>query len=230
MRSLRSRTPAGTSRSRRSVERTREVVPEDVPFYQGSYRRARAGRQHPRRTEDRRDHAFRRIDRRSGIGRTAARLLSRTTLLRTMPDQRGGRRGREAHSLLIDGGGLRRAGAGADRRGRSQGADQPLWRVQADDRTDAGGRFGALIPSTLARFATSMLPAPIPQGRTGQIGKGSTHLIKVAAEAAVGKRDHSPSMAPTIRRPTAPAFATISTSATLPPRTSRRSMADRAPG
>ena len=29
-----------------------------------------------------------------------------------------------------------------------------------------------------------------PQGRTGQIGKGSTHLIKVAVEAAVGKRDH----------------------------------------
>jgi len=28
-----------------------------------------------------------------------------------------------------------------------------------------------------------------PQGRTGQIGKGSTHLIKVACEAAVGKRD-----------------------------------------
>jgi UDP-glucose 4-epimerase len=27
-----------------------------------------------------------------------------------------------------------------------------------------------------------------PQGRTGQIGKGSTHLIKIAAEAAVGKR------------------------------------------
>jgi len=29
-----------------------------------------------------------------------------------------------------------------------------------------------------------------PEGRTGQIGKGSTHLIKVAAETAVGKRDH----------------------------------------
>ena len=28
------------------------------------------------------------------------------------------------------------------------------------------------------------------QGRSGQIGKGSTHLIKVAVEAAVGKRDH----------------------------------------
>ena len=29
-----------------------------------------------------------------------------------------------------------------------------------------------------------------PEGRTGQIGKGSTHLIKIAVEAAVGKRDH----------------------------------------
>src|SRR6476646_2801574 len=29
-----------------------------------------------------------------------------------------------------------------------------------------------------------------PEGRAGQIGRGSTHLIKVAVEAAVGKRDH----------------------------------------
>jgi UDP-glucose 4-epimerase len=29
-----------------------------------------------------------------------------------------------------------------------------------------------------------------PEGRTGQMGKGSTHLIKVACEAAVGKRPH----------------------------------------
>src|ERR1044071_3255067 len=28
-----------------------------------------------------------------------------------------------------------------------------------------------------------------PQGRSGQIGKGSTHLTKIAVEAAVGKRD-----------------------------------------
>jgi UDP-glucose 4-epimerase len=28
-----------------------------------------------------------------------------------------------------------------------------------------------------------------PQGRTGQMGRGSTHLIKVAVEAAVGKRE-----------------------------------------
>jgi UDP-glucose 4-epimerase len=29
-----------------------------------------------------------------------------------------------------------------------------------------------------------------PKGRSGQIGRGSTHLIKVAVEAATGKRDH----------------------------------------
>ena len=29
-----------------------------------------------------------------------------------------------------------------------------------------------------------------PAGRAGQVGKGSTHLIKIAAEAAVGKRPH----------------------------------------
>jgi len=29
-----------------------------------------------------------------------------------------------------------------------------------------------------------------PAGRAGQMGKGATHLIKVACEAAVGKRDH----------------------------------------
>ncbi len=29
-----------------------------------------------------------------------------------------------------------------------------------------------------------------PEGRAGQIGKGSTHLIKVAVEAAAGRRDH----------------------------------------
>ena len=29
-----------------------------------------------------------------------------------------------------------------------------------------------------------------PRGRSGQIGRGSTHLIKIAVEAAVGKRDH----------------------------------------
>jgi len=29
-----------------------------------------------------------------------------------------------------------------------------------------------------------------PQGRSGQVGRGSTHLLKVACEAAIGKRSH----------------------------------------
>ena len=73
----------------------------------------------------------------------------------------------------------------------------------------------------MARFAISMLPAPT-RGRTGQIGKGSTHLIKFAVEAAVGKRDHVAVFGTDYPTPTAPASAIISTSATLPPRMSPR--------
>ena len=34
------------------------------------------------------------------------------------------------------------------------------------------------------------MSARVVRGRSGQLGKGSTHLIKVAVEAAVGKRPH----------------------------------------
>ena len=46
------------------------------------------------------------------------------------------------------------------------------------------------IRSTMARCAISTSPAPIRSGGAGQQGKGSTHLIKVAVETAVGMRDH----------------------------------------
>ena len=63
-----------------------------------------------------------------------------------------------------------------------------------------------------------------PQGRSGQSTAGATHLIKVAVEAATGKRDgRLASTAPITTRPTAPAFATISMSATSPPPMSTRS-------
>ena len=54
-----------------------------------------------------------------------------------------------------------------------------------------------------------------PQGRTGQSSAGATHLIKVACETVLGKRVGMRCSATTIRRPTAPACATTSTSATL---------------
>jgi UDP-glucose 4-epimerase len=43
--------------------------------------------------------------------------------------------------------------------------------------------------STIARCAISTSPGADPQGRTGQSTAGATHLIKVAVEAALGKRE-----------------------------------------
>jgi UDP-glucose 4-epimerase len=55
-------------------------------------------------------------------------------------------------------------------------------RMLADASTAYGFNYGALRYFNVA--------GADPRGRAGQIGKGSTHLIKVAVEAAVGKRDH----------------------------------------
>jgi UDP-glucose 4-epimerase len=55
-------------------------------------------------------------------------------------------------------------------------------RMLADCSAAYGFNYGALRYFNVA--------GADPEGRTGQIGKGSTHLIKVASEAAVGKRDH----------------------------------------
>ena len=76
--------------------------------------------------------------------------------------------------------------------------------VSEDDVTLPINPYGASKLMTERMLADSSVAYPLnygalryfnvagadPQGRTGQIGKGSTHLIKVAVEAAVGKRDH----------------------------------------
>ena len=48
----------------------------------------------------------------------------------------------------------------------------------------------AAFPINYAALRYFNVAGADPGGRAGQIGKGSTHLIKVAVEAAVGKRDH----------------------------------------
>lgn len=55
-------------------------------------------------------------------------------------------------------------------------------RMLADCSAAYGFNYGALRYFNVA--------GADPLGRSGQAGKGSTHLIKVAVEAAVGKRDH----------------------------------------
>ena len=55
-------------------------------------------------------------------------------------------------------------------------------RMLADCSAAYGFNYGALRYFNVA--------GADPKGRSGQIGKGSTHLIKIACEAAVGKRPH----------------------------------------
>ena len=54
----------------------------------------------------------------------------------------------------------------------AEAADQPLWRVQADDRADAGGCVGGASRSTMARCAISMSPAPIRRAARARPGRG----------------------------------------------------------
>jgi UDP-glucose 4-epimerase len=63
------------------------------------------------------------------------------------------------------------------------GASKLMTERMLEDASAAHGfNFGALRYFNVA--------GADPKGRAGQIGKGSTHLIKVAVEVAVGKRDH----------------------------------------
>jgi UDP-glucose 4-epimerase len=66
-----------------------------------------------------------------------------------------------------------------------------------------------------------------PQGRTGQRGRGSTHLIKVAAEAAVGRRDHVAVYGTDYETPDGTCIRDYIHVSDLPPRTSRARAADR---
>ena len=92
--------------------------------------------------------------------------------------------------------------------------DQSLWHVEADDRVDARRhRRSPWLNYCALRYFN--VAGADPQGRTGQSTAGATHLIKVAVEAALGKRGVSAFSAPTMTHPTAPACAIISMSADL---------------
>ena len=58
---------------------TREAVPEDVPFYEGNVADRALVERIFARAAHRRDHAFRGLDRGSGIGRAPAQILFATT-------------------------------------------------------------------------------------------------------------------------------------------------------
>ena len=77
-----------------------------------------------------------------GIGRKAALLLSQQYGRDACADQHRRGSGCEAYPLFLDRRGLWRAGQGAGRGRGSQAADQPLWRVEADDRAMLRGLLG----------------------------------------------------------------------------------------
>src|SRR6185437_5713617 len=72
---------------------------------------------------------------------------------------------------------------------------------------DAGAAHG--IDYVILRYFN--VAGADPRGRTGQSTRGATHLIKVAVEAALGRRAKVDVFGPTIRRQTAPASVTIFT-------------------
>ncbi len=97
------------------------------------------------------------------------------------------RGGVPAFHLFLDRGGVRQSGPRAGRRGRSDRAAVALWLVEADDRGDAADASAAHALSHVALRYFNVAGAD-PHLRTGLSTPGATHLIKVAVEAALGRR------------------------------------------
>ena len=136
-----------------------------------------------------RDHAFRRLDRGPGIGREPAQILSQQHGEEPRAD-RSAVKGGVRHFIFSSTAATYGIPAEVPvARGRADRADQSLWLVQADDRADARRRR--------RRPSAQLLRAALLQRRRrrsrrplGQSTAGATHLIKVAVEAATGKRGH----------------------------------------
>ena len=77
---------------------------------------------------------------------------------------------------------------GAGARGRADRADLALRHVEADVGDHAARRRRARTACASSCCATSTSPAPIRSCAPGSRRRGATHLIKVACEAALGKR------------------------------------------
>ena len=106
------------------------------------------------------------------------------------PDRGAGQGRREALHLLLDRRRLRHAAATRrspkTRRSRPM---SPYGRSKLMTEIDAAPTPARRTICATSRCAISMSPGADPQGRTGQSTPRATHLIKVACETALGKRD-----------------------------------------
>ena len=83
------------------------------------------------------------------------------------------------------------AGRCPDQRGGRAGTGHALRQVQADERVDAGGHGRPRMACPMPSCAISTSPDAIRSGGgPGSRTPGATHLLKVACEAALGKRSH----------------------------------------
>ena len=154
------------------------------------------------------------------IGERPAQILSQQHRREPRADRKRGGVRREAFHLLLDRRDLRHARARAGRRGRPDRADQSLWHVEADDRGDAARRRRG-ASDQLLRAALFQRRRRRPAGPLGPVDRR-----RDAPDQGRGRggdwqaRAVSACSAPISTRPTAPACATISMSATSPPRMS----------
>jgi UDP-glucose 4-epimerase len=89
---------------------------------------------------------------------------------------------------------------------REEARTQPInpygWSKLMTERMLADAAFAHPLNYCALRYFN--VAGADPQGRSGQSTAGATHLIKVAVEAATGKRSHVSSTAPITKRRTAP--------------------------
>ena len=191
-------------------------VPRGVPLVEARHPRSSTPcaallRRAPRRRGD----ALRRLADGRRVGAQAGRVLPEQRRRHAGVLEAMARRGRDALHLLVDLRGLRRAGIGADRRdasdsSRSTPTARRSWRSSARCRTSSA-------PTACSWIALRYFNAAgaDPDGELGEDHAAEIHLIPLRHSSRPRRRRRCRCSARTIRRRTAPACATTSTSCDL---------------
>ena len=125
---------------------------------------------------------------RAGIGRRPAEVLPQQHGLEPHAAGSGGQQRREKHRVLVDGRRLRHSGRRQSVGRFTDSADQSLRHVETDDRVDVARSRGRRRTQATSRCAISTWRAASRRGTIGQSTPKATLLVKVACEAATGRR------------------------------------------
>ena len=150
------------------------------------------------------------------FGHRSARLLLEQHRQIARPDGRRRRDGRQEFHLFLDGSGLRQPEGKSGYGNGDAGADVALRLLEADDRDHARRHREARTTSASSRSAISTSPAPTPRAARASRRRAQRISSRSPAKRRSANAARWKCSAPTIRRPTAPASATTSRSATSP--------------